>query len=121
MFKAIFLTTLGFVFLALGAIGIFLPIWPTTPFVLFAVASFSVNQTIQQRILKFKFINEHATNYKMRTGLKKSSVLVSLAFLWISMGVSMFATKTLWVTVLLLLIGISVTVHILLIARPKNK
>ena len=81
MLKNFILTILGFVFLAFGAIGIFMPVLPTTPFALLAVASFSVNPTMQQRIMKIKFINEYATNYKRRIGLKKSVVAFSVAFL----------------------------------------
>ena len=120
MLKGFLLSILGFVLLALGAIGIFLPVWPTTPFVLLAVATFSAHPTMQQHILKIKFINEHATNYKRRTGLKKSNVILSLAFLWVSMGLSMLVSKTPWITVMLLVIGIAVTTHILCISRPKN-
>ena len=121
MLKTLLLTIIGFVFLMLGAIGIFLPVWPTTPFILLAVASFSVNPTMQQRIMKIKVINEHATNYKKRIGLKKSTVVFSLTFLWISMGISMFVSETQWVNVTLLLIGLAVTTHIILISIPKNK
>lgn len=119
--KNILLTILGFVFIGLGAIGIFLPVWPTTPFVLLAVACFSANPKLQKRILKIKFINEHATNYKHRTGLKKSNIILSLSLLWVSMSISIFVSKTTWITILLLLIGSAVTTHILCIARPKNK
>ena len=121
MLKYLFLTLLGFIFLAVGAIGVFVPVWPTTPFALLAVACFSVNPKMQQKIMKIKFINEHVTNYKRRTGLKKSTVACSLAFLWISMGISMYVSKTPWVSVLLLLIGLVVTSHIVWISIPKNK
>ena len=119
--KNILLTIFGLIMLAFGAIGIFLPIWPTTPFVLLAVASLSANPSLQKRILKIKFINEHAVNYRLRTGLQKSNVVLSLSFLWVSMGISIFASKTTWITVLLLLIGIAVTTHILWIAKPRRR
>ena len=121
MLKGMLLTIAGFVLLALGAIGIFLPVWPTTPFVLLAVASFSVNPAMQRHILKIKFIEEHLNNYKYRTGLRRRNVAASLVFLWTTMGISMAITKSLQITVTLLLIGLAVTVHLLWISRPKRK
>ena len=121
MLKTLILTILGFIFLVLGAIGIFLPVWPTTPFALLAVASFSANPTMQRRILKIGFINEYATNYRRRSGLKKNTVVFSLAFLWVSMGISIWVSESLWIAAMLLIIGIAVTVHIVWISKPKNK
>ena len=119
--KGILLTGLGFVLLAIGAIGVFLPVWPTTPFVLLAMASFSGNPAMQRRMLSVKFINEHAVNYRRRTGLTRGNVILSLSLLWVSMCISALVAGRLWVTVLLAAVGLMVTVHILCIARPKNR
>ena len=118
--KKIVLTILGFIFLGFGAIGIFLPVWPTTPFVLVAVACFSFNPVLKAKLMKIEFIKEHSVNYKERTGLKKKTVIASLALLWISMSVSIILTDKGWLTILLALIGVAVTIHILCIAKPKN-
>ena len=120
MLKNLFLTIMGFIFLTLGAIGVFLPIWPTTPFVLLAVASFSVNPAIYRRIMKINFINAHVTNYKNRSGLKKSTTVFSIVLLWVSMFISILASKMQWVSVILIITGLAVTVHILWISGPKN-
>ena len=114
------LTIVGFVFLGLGAIGIFLPIWPTTPFVLVAVACFSFNPTLRAKLMKIEFIREHSVNYKERTGLTKKTVLISLCLLWISMSISMILTDKGWLTLLLAFIGVAVTIHIVCIAKPKR-
>lgn len=118
--KKVLLTIIGFVLLGIGAIGIFIPIWPTTPFVLLAVACFSVNPKLKAKLMKVDFIRDHSVNYKERTGLTKRTVIISLAFLWVSMGISMIVTHTGWLTLLLATIGIAVTIHILCMARPKR-
>ena len=121
MIKNILSAAAGFVFLSLGAIGIFLPVWPTTPFVLLAVASFSGNPFMRQRIMKIRFFREHAENYKDRKGLTKGNVIASLSFLWLSMTISILLMQNVWVTLFLLFIGIAVTIHILLMSKPKRK
>ncbi|NLM74860.1 MAG: DUF454 domain-containing protein, partial [Clostridiaceae bacterium] len=53
--KTFLLTGLGFFFLGLGVIGLLLPVWPTTPFVLLSVACFSSAPRIKARIMKVSF------------------------------------------------------------------
>lgn len=118
--KVILFTGLGFVFLALGFIGLFLPIWPTTPFVLVAAACFSVNPKIQSQIMKIKFFREHYENYQNRVGLPRKNVIVSLSWLWGTLILSMILIKSYW-ALLLILVGIAVTWHILHMANPHKE
>ena len=114
------LTGLGFIFLGLGAIGLVLPIWPTTPFVLLSVACFSSTPRIKAQIMKIPFFREHIVNYEKRTGLTKRTVWISLAWLWGMLIISMVIIKTPWILALLLVVGIAVTTHILMMAKPNN-
>lgn len=114
------LVILGFLLLGLGAIGIFLPILPTTPFVLAAAGCFSSNKRLSAWLQKSKFFSDYLTNYRERTGLKKSTVIISLLFLWIMLGLSIVLLKALWASILLPLIGIAVTVHILYMSLPRK-
>lgn len=119
--KILLLTALGFIFLGLGAIGLFLPVWPTTPFVLLSVACFSSAPRIKARIMKISFFREHVENYENRTGLKKKTVGISLIWLWGMMGISMILVKNPWFTFLLSMIGVAVTAHILFMARSRDR
>ncbi len=65
--KPFLLNALGFLLLGLGAIGLLLPVWPTTPFVLAAAACFAGSPTIRARIMKIPFFREHIENYRLRT------------------------------------------------------
>ena len=118
--KKIFLTGLGFLFLGLGAIGLLLPLWPTTPFVLVAAACFSASPYWKARIMKIPFFREHVENYQCRTGLSRKTVYLSVGWLWGMLLLSMVFLETLWFSFLLFFIGIAVTSHILCMAKAKG-
>ena len=115
------LIILGFVFLIIGAIGVFFPIWPTTPFVLLAAGCFTSSKRLSNWLKKNKIFGEYIINYRERNGLSNSTVIRSLVFLWTMLIVSSICVHTLWLTILLFCIGVAVTIHILWIAKPKEK
>lgn len=119
--KIVLLTALGFVFLGLGAIGLILPVLPTTPFVLLSAACFSHSPRIKAQVMKITFFREHIENYKYRKGLSRKNVTISLSYLWVMLLISILVVEKLWVALLLLAIGSGVTTHILLMAKGKNR
>ncbi|MDD4564083.1 MAG: YbaN family protein [Eubacteriales bacterium] len=120
MLKNRLLIILGFLFLGIGAVGIAIPVLPTTPFVLLAAVCFSGNPRLTAWLHKNSIFSNYITNYKERNGLKKRTVVISLVFLWTMLGISIAFIQKLWAAVLLPCIGLAVTIHILCIARPKN-
>lgn len=119
--KGILFAFFGFVFLALGALGIILPILPTTPFVLLAVGCFSYVPPIKKQILKIPFIKEHLENYQTRTGLTKKTLFISLLWLWGALTLSMIFLNNLWFYIFLPCVGLTVTIHLLIMAKkPKT-
>jgi uncharacterized membrane protein YbaN (DUF454 family) len=119
--KTIVLTGLAFFFLVLGAIGLFLPVWPTTPFVLLSVACCSSVPQIRTRIMSIPFFREHIENYEQRKGLSQKTLWLSLGWLWGMMLLSIFLIRSGWVSLLLILIGLAVTIHLLWMAKGSNK
>lgn len=119
--KTLLLTIIGFLFLGLGAIGLLLPVWPTTPFVLVSVACFSSAPRIRAQIMRISFFREHIENYERRTGLSHRTVWISLGWLWGMMLLSMVLIQISWISLFLFLIGAAVTSHILLMARAKGR
>lgn len=111
--KTILLTIFGFLFLGMGAIGVLLPIWPTTPFVLAAAACFSCSPHLKARIMKISFFKEYITNYEQGTGLSRKTVLVSLSYLWSMLILSMVLLHKSWISLLLVTVGVAVSTHIL--------
>ena len=113
------LIIIGFLFLGLGLLGIVLPVLPTTPFVLLASACFASNKKLSGWLSKSKLFGEYIVNYKERNGLKKTTVAKSLSFLWIMLFLSMYFIGAIWAVILLTVVGTAVTVHILVMAKPK--
>jgi uncharacterized membrane protein YbaN (DUF454 family) len=119
--KIILLTALGFIFLGLGVIGLLLPVWPTTPFVLVSVACFSSSPQIKARIIKIPFFREHIENYELRNGLSRKNVRLSMVWLWGMLVLSIVLIRSLWIAVFLFLVGTSVTIHILYMSKAKDR
>jgi uncharacterized membrane protein YbaN (DUF454 family) len=109
----------GVVLLGLGAIGIFLPILPTTPFVLVAAACFSGTPALRSRVMKIPFIKEYIMSYKAGAGLSNQTVAVSLSFLWVVLAASALLSRKPWLAWLLFGIGVAVTIHIAAMSKPK--
>lgn len=117
--RGLLLTIAGFLLLGVGAVGAFIPILPTTPFVLLASACFAGNPKMRGWLMRNRFFAEHLENYQKRTGLRRRTVVVSLGFLWGVLCLSMVAMGKLWAMLLLIAVGTAVTMHILCIARPR--
>ena len=115
------LIILGFIFLAIGAIGLFFPILPTTPFVLLAAACFTSSKKLSNGLANSQLFGEYIINYRERNGLSNKAVIRSLSFLWSMLMLSIIYIRSLWSTILMPCIGIAVTIHILWIAKPKEK
>ena len=118
--KLVFLVALGFLFLALGAIGLFLPLWPVTPFVLLSAACFSGAPALRKKIMRIGFFKEHIENYERRTGLSRKTFWISIIWLWSMLLLSMIFIHTLWISFSLFLIGLAVTCHILRMAKGRK-
>jgi len=115
------LIILGFVFLIIGAIGIFFPVLPTTPFVLLAAGCFTSSKRLSDWLTRNKLFGEYIINYRERNGLSKKTVIRSLGFLWIMLILSAICVHSLQLTIILSCIGVAVTTHILWIAKPKKR
>lgn len=118
--KAVLLSVLGFICLAIGGIGLAVPILPTTPFVLLAAGCFGVSSPrIYNWLENSKHFGEYIVHYKTKTGVTRRVKIHSLIFLWVMLGISIAIVDSLWLRILLALIGAAVTTHILLLKSKK--
>jgi uncharacterized membrane protein YbaN (DUF454 family) len=106
----------GFTSLSFGVAGIFLPILPTTPFLLLSAACFlKSSKSLYKWITNHKIFGSYISNYiKFRAVTTKSKIL-SILFLWVMiLSSAVFFTNIIWLRILLVLIASGVTTHILM-------
>ncbi|WP_084146017.1 YbaN family protein [Anaerovorax odorimutans] len=118
--KKIILIILGSFFLILGSIGIFLPLLPTTPFVLLASICYgSSSPKLYDKLRSSKYFGPFIENYKSKSGIPKNVKVKAISFLWITLLISAILSKKLFIHLILLIVGISVTIHICLLKTKK--
>jgi len=120
--KNLFLVAAGFISLGLGAVGVILPVLPTTPFVLLAAICFSAgNQKFYEWLRKNRVFGPYIENYRTRQGISKKHKIASIIFLWTGLIISMVIVRTVLIYVVLGIVGICVTIHLLLIKTKKKE
>jgi len=114
---------LGSVSVLLGIIGIFLPVLPTTPFLLLGASIYiRYSEKHYNWLINHKWLGYYIKNYRAGNGITLKTKIVSISFLWISISYSaLFVVPELSIKILLFYIAIRVTRHIFLIKTLKIK
>ena len=112
----------GTFFLGFGIIGIFLPLLPTTPFLLLAAACYArSSKRFYNWLLNNKWFGNYIKNYRERKAVLLKIKVLSISFLWIAIGYSViFVVNILLGKIILILIATGVTIHILSIKTLKQ-
>jgi len=111
----------GGICMGLGVAGAFLPLLPTTPFLLLAASCYARSSPRRlQRLLNNRWFGPYLRNYRAGRGIPVHVKAWTLGLLWTTISLSaVFATALLWVRILLGLIALGVTIHILML-RPTD-
>ncbi len=113
----------GTVSLSLGAIGIFLPILPTTPFLLLAAACYlRSSQRMHKWLLNNRWFGVYIKNYQQGKGIPRKTKIAALAMLWLAIMYSTFyvVDEILIAQVVLLVIAVGVSVHLIRLPTFKK-
>lgn len=112
----------GVLLTALGIIGIFLPLLPTTIFLILASACFVKGSPKANEWLRnHKILGLYLKNYQDKTGLTIKAKIVNISFLWIMILISVFYfTDVPYIRILLLVIAAGVTLHLLMIKTSSK-
>jgi uncharacterized membrane protein YbaN (DUF454 family) len=111
----------GTLSLAIGIVGIFVPILPTTPFLLLAAGCYlRSSQRFYNWLMGNRFFGNYIRNYIEGRGIPVKVKLFIIILLWVTIGISIWLVAKPLVTVILLIVAVGVTLHIIFI-RVKQK
>jgi uncharacterized membrane protein YbaN (DUF454 family) len=104
----------GTVSVGLGILGIFLPVLPTTPFLLLAAYCYARGSAHFYHWLIYRsWFGSYIRNYQEGRGIPLWQKLLALALLWLTIGFAIgFVVSTWWLKILLLLVAVGVTIHL---------
>lgn len=108
------LFVIGIIAVGLGIIGIFLPLLPTTPFMLLATACFArSSDRFYQWIINHPTFGHTIQHYRAGRGIPKKAKVMALTLMWLSITSSALFVSMLWLQVLLICIAIAVSYYLL--------
>jgi uncharacterized membrane protein YbaN (DUF454 family) len=113
--KRTLLIIAGFTALSFGIAGIFLPVLPTTPFVLLSAACFlHSSKRLYGWLTGHKVLGGYIKSYLKYRAVSIKSKIISITLLWVMILTSVFFfVPVFWVKILLVAIAAGVTIHLL--------
>jgi hypothetical protein len=108
------LISAGLASTALGVAGIFIPLLPTTPFLLLAAACFlRSSDSLYEKLVTHRLLGEYIRNYSEKRAVALRTKITAIALLWLSIGYSViYIVNVIYIKVILLLIAACVTAHL---------
>lgn len=109
------MTIFGTLFLVLGIVGIFVPVLPTTPFLLLAAALyFRSSPRLYDWLMKHKRLGPYIRNFREFRAIPLRVKIISVSLVWLTLLYSSFFIVTAWwLRILLLVLAVILTWHIL--------
>ncbi len=89
---------LGTFFVFLGVLGIFLPLLPTTPFLLLAATLYAKSsERFYCWLLNNKFFGNYIKDYRAGKGIDRKIKIWTISLLWGTILISIFIVEIVWV------------------------
>lgn len=116
------LIILGTISLCFGIIGIFIPILPTTPFLLLSAFCYAKSsKRLYNWLTTHRIFGKYIKNYLEKRGVPTKIKILAISFLWTLIGISIFfIIKDFWIRIILIAVAIGVSVHIIMIKTLRE-
>jgi hypothetical protein len=117
-----FLIACGWICIAGGVIGIFLPLVPTVPFLLLAIACFArSSDRFHSWLLEHNHLGPLLRNYLNGAGIPVRAKRAAICMIWASLPVTTFLfVQALWLKLLLFATAVTITVYLLSLPTAAN-
>lgn len=119
--KKYILLILGILCVFIATVGVFIPLLPTTPFLLLASYLFlKSSDKAYNWLLNNKIYGKYISDYINNKGIPLKIKIYALILLWVSIIYSVFfCIESIYLRILLIIILISVSIHIFLIKTKE--
>ncbi len=116
------LILLGHICVGLGAIGIVLPLVPTTPFLLLAAACYARgSERFYNWLLNNKYFGQYIRDYRDGKGIPLKAKIIAIILIWVTIGLSaIFFVPLLPVQILLFFLAGVITTYLLRLPTKKS-
>jgi uncharacterized protein len=120
--KRLALELTGHLCVALGVIGIVLPLLPTTPFLLLAAACYvRSSERHYQWLIANRVFGPPILDYQQKRAVRPRTKVISLAFVWTSMLFSIYRVQHPALDIFLFCLGIFLSVMILRVRTLREE
>ena len=121
MLRVILIIT-GTLLVGVGLIGIFLPLLPTTPFLLLAAACYARSSSrFYDWLLSNRWFGRYVRLYREEKRIPLKASIASILLLWLTITLSVaFAVDSLLARAVLAVIAVGVTAHILSVSTARR-
>jgi uncharacterized membrane protein YbaN (DUF454 family) len=112
----IFLTIIGVLALALGIVGIFVPVLPTTPLLLLSAWAFFRSSTrLYEWLINHPRLGEYIRNFREHRAIPLRVKIISVTMVWLTIGFCIFCVvdEYWWAQLLMFVLATAVSWHIL--------
>lgn len=112
--RRVLLLAVGGASLGTGVIGMFVPLLPTTCFLLLAAWCFGRSSPrLHHWMYHNRWFGAYLRDYRSGRGIPRGVKVGSLSVLWLTIGATiLFATSAIWLQTLLVAVAVTVTVHV---------
>ena len=108
------LLALGWISVVLGVIGIFLPVLPTTPFLLLAAACFMrSSKRFYLWLVNHRQLGPWIVDYLEGQGIPLKGKVYAISLMWLSISVSCYVVPLFWARAFMLTSAVLVSLYIL--------
>jgi uncharacterized membrane protein YbaN (DUF454 family) len=119
-FRRAALLICGTLSLGLGVVGIFVPLLPTTCFLLVAAWCYARSSSkLYDRLMKARWIGPYLRRYRDERSIPVHVKVASVVMMWITIGYSAFVFPNMLIRAALLLTAVAVTWHLYRLPAAK--